>query len=43
MVGVASCLSVPGLFLGTASSLASGGPGGLLLGYMIVSTACVGG
>ncbi|KAF8464510.1 amino acid permease-domain-containing protein [Gautieria morchelliformis] len=31
-----------GLFLGTASSLASGGPGGLLLGYLIVSSVCVG-
>lgn len=32
-----------GLFLGTATSLANGGPGGLLLGYLIVSSACVGG
>jgi amino acid transporter len=30
-----------GLFLGTAGSLASGGPLGLLLGYLIVSSACV--
>lgn len=30
-----------GLFLGTAGSLASGGPLGLLLGYAIVSSACV--
>jgi amino acid transporter len=30
-----------GLFLGTASSLASGGPLGLLLGYTIVSSACI--
>jgi amino acid transporter len=30
-----------GLFLGTAKSLAAGGPLGLLLGYMIVSSACV--
>ncbi|KAF8580217.1 amino acid transporter [Ramaria rubella] len=30
-----------GLFLGTASSLANGGPGGLLLGYLAVSSACV--
>ncbi|KAF8522939.1 amino acid transporter [Hysterangium stoloniferum] len=31
-----------GLFLGTATSLQNGGPGGLLLGYLIVSSACVG-
>ncbi|KIJ55957.1 hypothetical protein M422DRAFT_198811 [Sphaerobolus stellatus SS14] len=31
-----------GLFLGTATSLASGGPGGLLLGYTVVSSVCVG-
>lgn len=30
-----------GLFLGTAGSLAAGGPLGLLLGYAIVSSACV--
>jgi len=30
-----------GLFLGTAKSLAAGGPLGLLLGYLIVSSACV--
>lgn len=30
-----------GLFLGTASSLAAGGPLGLLLGYLVVSSACV--
>ena len=30
-----------GLFLGTARSLAAGGPLGLLLGYLIVSSACV--
>ncbi|EIM81052.1 amino acid transporter [Stereum hirsutum FP-91666 SS1] len=30
-----------GLFLGTAASLADGGPLGLLLGYAIVSTACI--
>lgn len=30
-----------GLFLGTAGSLAAGGPLGLLLGYLIVSSACV--
>lgn len=30
-----------GLFLGTAKSLAAGGPLGLLLGYAIVSSACV--
>lgn len=30
-----------GLFLGTAGSLASGGPLGLLLGYLIVSSACI--
>jgi len=30
-----------GLFLGTAKSLAAGGPLGLLLGYIIVSSACV--
>ncbi|KAJ3527378.1 hypothetical protein NM688_g8134 [Phlebia brevispora] len=29
-----------GLFLGTASSLANGGPVGLLLGYAIVGTVC---
>jgi len=29
-----------GLFLGTANSLASGGPVGLLLGYIIVGTIC---
>lgn len=32
-----------GLFLGTAGSLASAGPAGLLLGYLIVSSVCVGG
>ncbi|GJJ13090.1 hypothetical protein Clacol_007340 [Clathrus columnatus] len=31
-----------GLFLGTASSLAHGGPGGLLLGYLAVSSVCIG-
>ncbi|KIJ33471.1 hypothetical protein M422DRAFT_35495 [Sphaerobolus stellatus SS14] len=31
-----------GLFLGTAGSLANGGPGGLLLGYLVVSSVCVG-
>ncbi|KAF8522920.1 amino acid transporter [Hysterangium stoloniferum] len=31
-----------GLFLGTASSLAAGGPAGLLLGYLVVATVCVG-
>ncbi|KAF8577953.1 amino acid transporter [Ramaria rubella] len=30
-----------GLFLGTASSLANGGPGGLLLGYLVVSSVCI--
>ncbi|RDX55928.1 amino acid permease [Lentinus brumalis] len=29
-----------GLFLGTASSLAAGGPIGLLLGYIVVGTVC---
>lgn len=29
-----------GLFLGTAGSLAAGGPIGLLLGYMAVGTVC---
>lgn len=29
-----------GLFLGTANSLAAGGPVGLLLGYVIVGTIC---
>ena len=32
-----------GLFLGTASSLAVGGPAGLLIGYGIVATVCVSG
>ncbi|KAF8578791.1 amino acid transporter [Ramaria rubella] len=31
-----------GLFLGTASSLAKGGPGGLLIGYLVVSSVCIG-
>ena len=34
-------MSITGLFLGTASSLANGGPAGLLLGYVIVSTVCL--
>jgi yeast amino acid transporter len=29
-----------GLFLGTAGSLANGGPVGLLLGYVVVGTIC---
>ena len=29
-----------GLFLGTATSLAAGGPIGLLLGYMTVGSVC---
>ena len=29
-----------GLFLGTANSLASGGPVGLLLGYILIGTIC---
>ncbi len=29
-----------GLFLGTAGSLATGGPVGLLLGYVVVGTIC---
>jgi len=29
-----------GLFLGTAQSLAKGGPVGLLLGYLVVGTIC---
>ena len=32
-----------GLFLGTASSLARGGPAGLLLGYTVVASVCVSG
>ncbi|KAF8590199.1 amino acid transporter [Ramaria rubella] len=31
-----------GLFLGTASSLAKGGPGGLFIGYLVISSVCVG-
>ncbi|KAF8524045.1 amino acid transporter [Hysterangium stoloniferum] len=31
-----------GLFLGTATSLAEGGPAGLLLGYTIMSSVCIG-
>jgi len=29
-----------GLFLGTAGSLSQGGPGGLLLGYLVVASVC---
>jgi amino acid permease len=32
-----------GLFLGTASSLAVGGPAGLFLSYALVSTVCLSG
>ncbi|GJJ09258.1 hypothetical protein Clacol_003480 [Clathrus columnatus] len=39
MIAIAGVIGT-GLFVGTAGSLANGGPGGLLLGYLVLSTVC---